>query len=92
MEFEGDVESVFCRDFVASYDSYGHEKVVPLKANGENIRVTGSNREEYVRLYVDFMLNRSVAKQFESFKKGFLHVCGGNALSVCSLQDLKQRC
>ncbi len=31
---------------------------------------------------VDWVLNRSIERQFEAFKAGFYHVCGGNALSL----------
>ena len=40
---------------------------------------------EYVKRYVDFVLNTSIVPQFEPFKKGFYHVCGGNALTVRTL-------
>lgn len=40
------------------------------------------NRREFVELYVDFWLNRSIHSQFEAFAKGFLMLCGGPALQV----------
>ncbi|CAD7927436.1 unnamed protein product [Amoebophrya sp. A120] len=72
LEFEGNVEETFCRDFVASYESFGAEIQVPLKEGGESIPVTNENRGEFVSLYVDWFFNKSVFDKFRSFKKGFL--------------------
>src|SRR2546421_473062 len=47
-----------------------------------NKSFTNSNRKEFVDLYVQYLLDTSVAKQFEPFKRGFYTVCGGNALSL----------
>lgn len=49
-------------------------QVHPLKENGENIAVTHENKHEYVELYVDFLLNKSVEKQFKPFNQGFQKV------------------
>ena len=38
--------------------------------------VTNENREEYVALYVDYLLNTSVVNQFQAFHRGFGRVCG----------------
>lgn len=53
LEFDGDVESTFSRDFTISYESYGEQKIVELKPNGANIPVTNENRHEFVDLYVE---------------------------------------
>lgn len=49
-------------------------QVHPLKENGENIPVTFENKAEYVDLYVDFLLNKSVENQFNAFNQGFQKV------------------
>lgn len=36
----------------------------------------------YVDKYIDFILNQSVAHQFDSFAQGFLSVCSGPILEV----------
>lgn len=43
---------------------------------------TEANREEYVGLYVDHVLNKSVEATFESFRRGFLMLAGGPALQL----------
>ena len=37
---------------------------------------------EYVNLYVDYLLNKSIYQQFASFYHGFHSVCASNALIV----------
>jgi len=72
MEFEGSVEEVYCRNFVASYENFGAVIEVPLKEGGELIPVTNANCAEYVDLYVAWFFNDSVREKFRSFKRGFL--------------------
>ena len=38
--------------------------------------------KEYVQLYVEFILNQSIYKQFQAFYHGFHSVCASNALIV----------
>jgi E3 ubiquitin-protein ligase HECTD2 len=44
--------------------------------------VTKKNQEDFVDLYVEFVLDKLVRKQFEPFARGFFSVCAGNALSL----------
>ncbi|CAG8554900.1 10133_t:CDS:10 [Paraglomus brasilianum] len=83
-----DVESTFL-DFVGEYESYGEMVRVPLIPGGENTPITNKNREDYVNRYVNFVLNDSIAKQFDPFKRGFNHVCGGNALSLFQPEEIE---
>lgn len=89
LEFEGDVETTFCRDFVADVDRYGQTTYVPLCPDGENKPVTNANRREFVDLYVRYLLDTAVARQFEPFKRGFFTVCGGNALSLFRPEEIE---
>jgi ubiquitin-protein ligase E3 A len=90
LDFDGDVEATFARDFTYSYESYGEMKVVELKENGANIPVTNANRVEFVQLYVDYVLSKSIKKQFGAFHKGFLAACGGDALQLFRPFELEQ--
>ena len=86
---QGDVESVLCRTFeveTSAFDSIIHH---PLKPNGSSIAVTNSNREEYVQLYVDWVLNKAPGAWFEAFQRGFLKVCGGELLSMFRPEELE---
>lgn len=89
LEYDGDVESTFCRDFVADVDRYGQITQVPLCADGEKKAVTNANRREFVDLYVRYLLDTSVTRQFEPFKRGFFTVCGGNALSLFRAEEIE---
>jgi len=51
--------------------------------------VTNSNRREFVDLYVRYLLETAVARQYEPFKRGFFTVCGGNALSLFRPEEIE---
>lgn len=89
LEFEGDVESTFCRDFVADIEKYGQIIQIPLCPDGDKRPVTNANRREFVDLYVRYLLDLAVARQFEPFKRGFFTVCGGNALSLFRPEEIE---
>ena len=42
-----------------------------LVPNGKNIPVTNKNREQFVSLYLDHLLVKSVERQFAAFSRGF---------------------
>ncbi|KAK7509332.1 uncharacterized protein IWZ02DRAFT_160426 [Phyllosticta citriasiana] len=89
LEFDGDVESTFCRDFVAEVEYCGAVRQEPLCPNGANIPVTNANRQEFVDLYVRYLLDTAVARQFDPFRRGFFTVCGGNALSLFRSEEIE---
>ena len=89
LEHEGDVQETFCRDFVADVERYGQVTQVPICPNGEHRPVTNSNRREFVDLYVRYILDTAVARQYEPFKRGFYSICGGNALSLFRPEEIE---
>ena len=89
LEYDGDVEQTFLLDFVAVTERYGQVQQVPLCSNGENRPVTNSNRREYVDLYIRYLLDIAVSRQYEPFKRGFFTVCGGNALSLFRPEEIE---
>ena len=89
MEYDGDVEETFCQSFVVQQDRYGEAMEVPLCQGGEKRPVTNANRREFVDLYVKYVLNESVSRQFEPFKRGFFTVCGGNALYLFRPEEIE---
>lgn len=89
LEFEGDVQETFCRDFVAEMDRYGEIVQVPLFPGGEKRAVTNGNRKDFVDLYVHYLLDTAVTRQYEPFKRGFFTVCGGNALSLFRPEEIE---
>ncbi|KPI43404.1 putative E3 ubiquitin-protein ligase mug30 [Cyphellophora attinorum] len=89
LDFEGNVEETFCRDFVVETDRYGVKAEMPLCTGGEKRAVTNSNRREFVDLYIHYLLDTAVARQYEPFKRGFFTVCGGNALSLFRPEEIE---
>eukprot|EP00286_Rhodomonas_abbreviata_P003077 CAMPEP_0181344412 /NCGR_PEP_ID=MMETSP1101-20121128/32159_1 /TAXON_ID=46948 /ORGANISM="Rhodomonas abbreviata, Strain Caron Lab Isolate" /LENGTH=631 /DNA_ID=CAMNT_0023456213 /DNA_START=77 /DNA_END=1970 /DNA_ORIENTATION=+ len=89
LSFEGDVEDVYSRTFVVDYEEYGAVKSHPLKPGGESINVTADNRQEYVDLYVKYLLEDSIQQQFAAFAEGFHQVCGGPALRMFIPEELE---
>ena len=89
LDFDGDVESTFLQDFAVVAERYGQPVTIPLCPNGEKRPVTNTNRREFVDLYVRYILDSSVSRQYEPFKRGFFTVCGGNALSLFRPEEIE---
>ena len=68
-----DISEVMGLTFVVEYDSWGEKVCEELIPGGKDILITQSNKQEYVDMFVDFMMNISVSKWFTSFKKGFIN-------------------
>uniref|UniRef100_A0A2K5NRN0 HECT-type E3 ubiquitin transferase n=1 Tax=Cercocebus atys TaxID=9531 RepID=A0A2K5NRN0_CERAT len=56
---------------VSQTDLFGNPMMYDLKENGDKIPMTNENRKEFVNLYSDYILNKSVDKQFKAFWRGF---------------------
>ncbi|XP_031557085.1 probable E3 ubiquitin-protein ligase HECTD2 [Actinia tenebrosa] len=89
LSYEGDVENDLCQTFQISYTSYGQVITQNLKPNGDQIPVTSENRHEYVSLYVDYLLNKSMYQQFAAFYHGFHSVCASNALIMLRPEEVE---
>ncbi|OAE31917.1 hypothetical protein AXG93_4485s1040 [Marchantia polymorpha subsp. ruderalis] len=89
LDFDGDVEGTFCLTFQVEYEFFGEIKTHDLIPGGSNIPVTKDNRKRYVDLYVHYLLEESIDKQFSSFKEGFMQVCLGRALSLFRYEELE---
>ncbi|RDD45965.1 Ubiquitin-protein ligase E3A [Trichoplax sp. H2] len=88
LEYDGDVEDIFCFTFEISYMSLGRMVDVELKPRGSLIPVTNENREEFVNLYIQHLLVNSIEKQFQPFSRGFHKVCGGDTLTLFRAEEL----
>ncbi|ORX50995.1 hypothetical protein DM01DRAFT_1337612 [Hesseltinella vesiculosa] len=89
LSFSGDVASTFCRTFVIDIDRFDEHHEIPLMPNGDQVAVTNLNRQRFVDLYVDYILNKSVKPQFDAFRRGFYQMCGGNALSLFRPEEIE---
>ncbi|XP_037037747.1 ubiquitin-protein ligase E3A isoform X1 [Bradysia coprophila] len=80
---EADMEDVFTQTFEISYkDVFGNTMTHDLKPNGSEIFVNQDNKQEFVDLYTDYLLNVSVEKQFKAFKRGFQMVTDESPLHL----------
>lgn len=84
-----DVEDVFGLDFRVTSEYFGALKHHDLVPNGGDVTVTKANREQYVTLYVDYLLDTSVQAQFNAFKHGFELVVGGPALGMFRAEEIE---
>ena len=90
LEYDGgDDEEVFCLTFTAPVEEWGVTKSVPLLPGGEEQSVTAANKAEYVSLYVQFAMERSIQAQFDSFKRGFYKVTQGPTIQMFQPEELK---
>lgn len=65
LECEDDVEDIFCQSFQISHSSMGETVTIDLKPMGSEIPVTNKNRQEFVDLYVKFLLVDAIQRQFQ---------------------------
>nr|XP_033799293.1 probable E3 ubiquitin-protein ligase HECTD2 isoform X2 [Geotrypetes seraphini] len=87
--YEGNVEEDFYSTFQVFQEEFGVIKSYNLKPSGDKIPVTNQNRKEYIQLYVDFLLNKSIYKQFATFYCGFHSVCSSDALMLLCPEEVE---
>ncbi|XP_011257668.1 probable E3 ubiquitin-protein ligase HERC4 isoform X1 [Camponotus floridanus] len=85
---ESDFEEVFCLNFEITREVFGEQKSFDLIPGGSKVSVTLKNKQQYVNLYIDYILNKSVESQFKAFHKGFHKVCGGRVLELFHSHEL----
>lgn len=85
----GDAEDVFCLNFEVSWIDLGQERKKELKPGGSNIAVTSENKEEYVMLYVKWLLVDSIASQYDEFERGFNQVMEDSSLHIFLAEELE---
>ncbi|KAI8369252.1 uncharacterized protein BYT42DRAFT_647962 [Radiomyces spectabilis] len=90
LNWEGDVEDVFCRNYEMSLDVFGEDIVtVPLTQGGEAIPITNENRESYVRDYCKYFLYTSQREPILALRRGLWSVIGSTALDLCTADELE---
>lgn len=101
---DDDMEDVFDLTFEVTREIFDTWETVSLKDNGANIHVNQANkcvsllviqflttlciRKEFVDLYIDYVLNKSVEKQYTEFFKGFMKVCHDSVLFLFQAHEL----
>ena len=74
--------------FTREVHRFDSTEVIPLKPGGEEIPVTNENLDEYINLYCDDMMNKSVEKQFTSFEKGYMKLCDQPIFNIFEADEL----
>lgn len=69
-------------------DSFGKLETVDLIENGRNVSVTDSNKQEFVQLYVEHKLTKSVEKQLEGLLSGFYSIISPESISIFNESEL----
>ncbi|KAG2200418.1 hypothetical protein INT46_002285, partial [Mucor plumbeus] len=90
LSFDGDIESEYDRPFQVDIQSFGHIFTCDLKPFGSKTQLNNENRTEFVGLYADFVLSKSVEKQFNAFKEGFNLVCQDSAIKIFRPEEVEQ--
>ncbi|XP_076154126.1 putative E3 ubiquitin-protein ligase HECTD2 [Alosa pseudoharengus] len=89
LSYEGNVEEDFYTTFQVFQEEMGVIKAYNLKPGGDKIPVTNVNRKEYVQLYIDFLLNKSIEKPFAAFYHGFHSVCASDAIMLLRPEEVE---
>ncbi|XP_070135871.1 ubiquitin-protein ligase E3A [Drosophila bipectinata] len=84
LDYQGqDMEEVFDQTFRISYSNVFGEMVEhELVPNGKDVLVGQHNKQLFVNLYSDFLLNTSIQQQFNAFRKGFEMVTDESPLKL----------
>jgi hypothetical protein len=65
----------FDLDFQITYDYYETKETYDLLPNGASIPVDEQNKDQYIQLYLDYLLKSSVEIQINAFVSGFKAIC-----------------
>ncbi|XPS69623.1 hypothetical protein M3J09_001885 [Ascochyta lentis] len=94
---DDDVADVFMRDYVFSYEAFGHttdidmtERKEDTSPPSETAMVTNENRGAFVRDYVMHLILHSVRPQLKAFKKGFYTCLKPRSLDLFTPKTLKK--
>jgi ubiquitin-protein ligase E3 A len=69
------LEEALGMTFTVEVENFGEKVDFELKPNGGEIFVTEQNREEYVRLYIQYTFVKQCEDKLRAFKRGFYRVC-----------------
>ncbi|KAI9278362.1 hypothetical protein BDA99DRAFT_491964 [Phascolomyces articulosus] len=90
LDWQDEVQDVFCRNYEISLDVFGQGIVTwPLKPEGSDIPVTNANRQEFVRDYCTHFLYYAQREPLLAIRRGLWSVMGGSAMDLCTAQVLE---
>ena len=74
--------------FAINREELGVVKTIPLIENGENISVTNKNKNEYIRLRVNYFFNYETKDQAKAFCEGFYFLIPHEKIKLFSPSEL----
>ncbi|QPG76435.1 hypothetical protein FOA43_003824 [Brettanomyces nanus] len=86
---ENNITDIIVETFSVEADDYGEHKIIDLKENGRGIAVTEKNKQEYVRLIVEYRLLTSVKDQMDNFLEGFYQIIPRDLVAIFDEQELE---
>merc|ERR1719188_1415060 len=90
LDYDGNVEEDLIMPFQASIEEYGRVITHDLKPGGKSQIVSNANRHEFVKLYLEWILNTTINERFRAFYLGFHSVCASNALIMLRPEEVEQ--
>ncbi|OEH77949.1 e3 ubiquitin-protein [Cyclospora cayetanensis] len=75
--------------FSVSSDFLGEQREDALGSHDPSTRVTVANREEYVQLYINYILEVSVREQYSAFEEGFYRCVDKATISLFRPEELQ---
>lgn len=75
--------------FVIELDCFGEKYIEELVEDGSSIKLTNDNKDYYCLLYADYIVNKSITKQFTAFKRGFSRVVSGGIIETFEPEELR---
>ena len=76
-------------NFTVIDDKFGEKIIIPLKQDGDKIMVNNENKEEYVKLYLNWYFNISIEEYFKSFEKGFYKIFHKSLINILTPEELE---
>ncbi|KAI9824603.1 MAG: hypothetical protein M1832_001693 [Thelocarpon impressellum] len=86
---ENDITDIIDVNFAVQSEAFGESQTIDLKESGRNIPVTEENKQEYVRLVVEYRLTVSIQEQLEHFLRGFHDIVPAELISIFNEQELE---
>ncbi|KAF2460493.1 hypothetical protein BDY21DRAFT_166279 [Lineolata rhizophorae] len=86
---ENDITDVITETFSIEHEAFGETQVIDLVENGHTIPVTEDNKQDYVRLVVEYKLTGSVQEQLKHFLEGFHEIIPAELISIFNEQELE---
>lgn len=75
--------------FCVDEETFGHTNQRDLKPNGSSIEVTNENKDEYIRLVIQWRFVSRVQEQMQSFLDGFGSIVPLNLLKIFDENELE---